>query len=213
MTVKKILDRYYEGLSTDPKPTGVIPMSYFRETDTYFLYKTFDGDTWVTIDWGLLGNVAVLQHHIHSRMRVYPQDVSATIALAPTAVANTFGDWTEAIPINTIDFMYMVIGLVIEVANAATTFLVQMGYSIVDGIEPTTAQILGERRFLLPSPINKATEVLGIHAAHCPANAKLWGRLKTASGTAQGLEISVAIIRHQEVTNPITHLETWPWST
>lgn len=160
----------------------------------------------------LLDNIAVLQHHIHSRARVYPQDVRVTITLAAFATANTFGSWTQIIPINTVAFMYMITGLIIEAANAATTYLFQLGYSITDGDDPTTAQILGERRLLLPTPVNKATELLGIHAAHCPANAKLWGRLKSASGAADELEISVKIIRHQVITNPIAHLTTWPWA-
>ena len=161
----------------------------------------------------LLDDVAVQQHHIHSRARVYPQDVGATITLAAFATANTFGSWTQIVPINTIDFMYMAIGIVIETVNASTTYLIQLGYSITDGDDPTTAQILGERRLLLPTPVNKATELLTIHAFHCAANAKLWGRLKSASGAADQLGISVVIIRHRMISNPITNLTTWPWST
>lgn len=160
-----------------------------------------------------LANIAVLQHHIHSRFRVYPQDVGATITLAANAVANTFGSWTQIVPINTIDFKYMVIGLLLEAVDAATTYLVQLGYSIVDGADPTTAQIIGERRIkLVTVPIARATEVLGIAASHCPANAKLWGRLKTASIAADEAEVSVAVIRHIEITNPRDNLATWPWS-
>jgi len=157
-------------------------------------------------------NVAVVQHMVHSRTRVYPQDVGATITLAADAVANTFGSWTQIVPINTVGFMYMVTGVVIEAADAATTYLFQLGFSIVNLTEPTTAQILGERRVLLPTPVGKATELLDIHAAHCPANAKLWGRLKTASVAADELEVSVVIIRHQEISNPIPRLTTWPWA-
>ena len=161
----------------------------------------------------LLTNIAVLQHHIHSRTRVYPQDVGATVTLEADAAANTFGLWTQIVPINTIDFMYMVIGLIIEAANAATTYLIQLGYSIVAGTDPTVAQIIGERRTLLPSPVNKATEILELSAASCPANAKLWARIKTASTNADELKVSVLITRHHAITNPIDKLTTWPWST
>ena len=161
-----------------------------------------------------LTNIAVLQHHIHSRFRVYPQDVGATITLAANAAANTFGAWTQIVPINTIDFMYMVIGLLLEQVDVATTYFVQFGYSTVDGDDPTTAQIIGERRIkLVTVPIARATELLGIAASHCPANAKLWGRIKSASIAADEAEISVAVIRHREITNPIAKLATWPWST
>lgn len=212
MTVRQILTRYYEGTSDDIKPTGVLPGSMFRETDTYFLYETFDGDTWVTIDWGLLGNVAILEHRKHSRIRVYPQDIGATITLAANAAANTFGSWTEIIPINTVGFIYDVTGLVIEQVNAVTSYFIQLGFSIVDGTEPTTAQIMGERRIrLVTVPIARATELLAFQSQNIPANSKLWGRLKTASSAADEAEVSVAVVRHVEITNPIAMLTTWPW--
>ena len=233
MAVVKRFEKYYEGLYADDRPTGVPDGTIYKCTDTGGIEITYDGGTtWIAADLrvrlvgedgsflaldeqldDLLGNIAVLQHHIHSRTRVYPQDVGATITLAADAVANTFGSWTQIVPINTIDFMYMVKGIVIEAVNAATTYLIQLGYSIADGSNPTAAQILGERRLLLPTPVTKATELLGISAAHCPANAKLWGRLKTASIAADEAEISVVVIRHQSITNPIDQLETWPFST
>ena len=160
-----------------------------------------------------IANVATLFHHIHSRTRVYPQDVTATITLAANAAANTFGSWTQIVPINTVDFDYMVSGVHIEGVDAATTYFIQLGYSITDGDDPTTAQILGERRIrLVTVPIARATEALELKAAHCPANAKLWGRLKTASTDADEAEISVLVTRHTHITNHIPHLTTWPWS-
>jgi len=161
----------------------------------------------------LLDNGASLFHHLHSRNRVYPQDVGVTITLAANATANVFGSWTQIIPIDTVDFIYMVNGIIIEAVDAATTYLIQLGYSIVDGSDPTTAQILGERRLLLPTPVVRATEILEIIAAYCPANAKLWGRMKSASSSADEAEISVALMRHVAITNAISQLETWPWST
>jgi len=50
MTIIKKLDKYYEGLSTDPKPTGAISGSVFRETDTQTIYTSYDGATWVVSD-------------------------------------------------------------------------------------------------------------------------------------------------------------------
>lgn len=239
MVVKQILTKHYEGLSTDDKPTSVISGTTFRETDTRVLWITYDGTNWVVADRrvrlvnedgtfidvpgefdtleavlsDMLDNVAVLQHHIHSRMRVYPQNVGSVITLAADAVANTFGSWTEIVPIDTIDFMYEVVGVVVEGADAATTYFIQLGFSIVDGTEPTTAQRMGERRIKLPTPITQATELLKFYSMECPADAKLWGRLKSASVAADELEVSVGIIRHVEITNPVAHLPTWPWST
>lgn len=159
----------------------------------------------------VLDDIAVLHHHEHSRMRVYPQDVRNVASLV-AAGANTFGSWIEIIPINTVDFEYEVVGLVIEAADAATTYLVQMGFSITD-TDPLTPQILGERRTLLPTPINKATELLEFYSKECPANAKLWGRVKTKAGGSETLQVSVGLIRHMEVAYPIAHLTTWPFST
>lgn len=160
----------------------------------------------------LLDNIAALEHYEHSRTRVYPQDVEATATLIAGTPADTFGDWIEIIPIDTVDFDYEVVGLVIEAANAATTYFVQIGFSLVAGTDPVEAQIAGERRTLLPTPVNKATELLEMKSQNIPANAKLWGRIKTASGDADQLQISVVVARHIEITNPVVKLTTWPWS-
>lgn len=169
--------------------------------------------TKVNVD-DLLGNLASVEAEVHSRSRVYPQNVGNTITLAADAAANTFGSWTELVPINTIGFAYHVIGLVIDAVDAATTYFIQLGYSTVDGDDPTTAQIQGERRMkIVTVPIARATEVLQFYSQHLPANSKLWGRLKTASTNADEAEVSVAITRHQEITNPIAALTTWPWTT
>lgn len=158
-----------------------------------------------------LYNESVIFHHKHSRMRVYPQDVRLTASLV-AAGANVFGSWIQIIPLNTVDFCYEVVGLVIESSDATTTYLVQLGFSITD-TDPLTPQILGERRTLLPTPVGKATELLEFYCMECPANAKLWGRVKSAAGGSETIEVSVSVIRHIPVTNPIAHLVTWPWST
>jgi len=160
----------------------------------------------------VISDISRLEHYQHSRYRVYPQDVGATITLAADEAANTFGGWTEIVPINTVGFAYDVRGLVIEAFNAATTLFVQLGFSIAAVTEPTTAQIMGERRLLLTTPIGKATEVLEFFSQNIPANAKLWGQMKTASVVADEAEISVVLTRHMEITNPIAKLTTWPWA-
>lgn len=161
----------------------------------------------------MLANVAVLEHHGHSRTRVYPQDVEAVATLIAGTPVDTFGDWIEIIPVDIVDFCYEVEGLVIETVNAATTYTIQLGFSLVALTEPVTSQMMGERRVLLPTPATKATEPLDFQSQDCPANAKLWGRIKSASGNADQLGVSVVLIRHILITNPIAMLETWPWST
>lgn len=234
MAVTKKLEKYYEGLYGDDRPTGVPDQTIYKCIDTGGTEITYDGGTtWVVADKrvrlvgedgsflaldeqldDLLNNIAVLDHHSHSRIRVYPQDVGATITLAAAAAANTFGSWTEIIPINIIDFLYHLVGLNIEAANAAQSYLIQLGYSILTGSDPTTAQIIGEQRIVLPTPVSKALEHLDFLADYCPANAKLWGRIKSDSvAAADELEVSVDITRHMGITNPITLLTTWPWNS
>ncbi len=158
----------------------------------------------------LLANIAALEHYEHSRTRVYPQDVEAVASLI-AAGANVFGVWAEIIPIDIVDFDYEVAGLVIEVAGAAGTYLIQLGFSTED-TDPTDAQIAGERRTLLPAPAIQATELLEIKSQNIPAKAKLWGRVKSKAGAAETIGISVVIARHIEITNPVAKLATWPWS-
>lgn len=50
MVVKQILNKHYEGLSTDDKPVGVIAGTTFQETDTQAAFITYDGTNWVVAD-------------------------------------------------------------------------------------------------------------------------------------------------------------------
>ena len=162
----------------------------------------------------LLTNVAVVDFHEHSRCRVYPQSIKNIVTLAAAAPVDGWGSWTEIIPIDTVDFAYEIVGIVVEAVDAATAYFIQLGYSTTAGDDPTTAQILGERRLrIVTVPVAKANELVEFYSASCPANAKLWGRLKTASLNADEADISVVVLRHQEVTNSIPPLATWPWAS
>jgi len=159
-------------------------------------------------------NIRALAHHIDARTRVYPQVAGDTITLISDGVADTFGSWTEIVPINTIDFGYKPIGAIIYGVDAASTYFIQLGYSIADGDDPTTAQILGEREVkIVTIPIARATEILEFFTCCCPANAKLWGRLKTDGGATDEAYITVLVSRHIELVDEIEKLATWPWST
>ncbi|GAI81782.1 unnamed protein product [marine sediment metagenome] len=166
----------------------------------------------LTLFQAIIANIAALEHLEHSRCRVYPQDIEAVATLIAAAEADSFGDWIEIIPEDTVDFDYEVVGLIIETANATTAYLIQLGFSLAALTDPVTSQILGERRTNLPTPVNKATELLDYYSQNCPANSKLWGRVKSASGAADQLGVSVVVTRHVEITNPIPKLATWPWA-
>ena len=159
-------------------------------------------------------NIRVLAHHQDARARVYPQTAGATITLVSDGVANTFGDWTEIIPINTVDFAYKVEGLSIYGVDVASDYFIQLGYSIADESEPTTAQILGEREIRMTTvPIAQATALVQFHCGECPANSKLWGRLKTDGGATDEAYVTAIITRHIPLTGELDTLTTWPYST
>ena len=159
----------------------------------------------------IFSDIAATKHYNHSRWRVYPQNVGSVVTLAANATANVFGDWVEIIPLNTVPFEYDVIGIVIEIVSAATTYHVQLGYSS-DAAEPLANDEAGERRAkLVTVPIARATELLQIQSQKVPANTKLWGRVKTASINADTCGISVVLSRHVEVSNPVLKYGAFPW--
>lgn len=162
--------------------------------------------------WGpITADMGIIDHHIHSRWRVYPQDVTSTVQLKAAAVANTFGSWVQILPINTVPFDIDLVGVVIEQVSAATTYHVQLGWSPT-AADPGANRECGERRVrIVTVPIARATEVLEIAAQDIPANSSIWGRLKTASGAADTTNISIVIARHMEVSNPVPIWSAFPW--
>lgn len=162
----------------------------------------------------LLSNLAHDYHQSHSRTRVYPQEPSSVIQIATAAAADTFGDWTQVIPIDTVDFDYTVLKVMVEESGAAATYIGQLGYSLVDGTDPTTAQIVGEQRFkVIGTPLKTYHADLALLGGHCPANSKLWGRLKSETVNADPVDISIVVTKLAEITNPVSPVATWPWNT
>jgi len=162
----------------------------------------------------LLSNLALNYHQSHARTRVYPQEPSSVIQIATAAVVDTFGSWTQVVPIDTIDFDYTVLKVMIEESGAAATYIGQLGYSLIDGTDPTTAQIIGEQRFkVIGTPIKNFYSDLTLLGGHTPANAKLWGRLKSSTANADTVDISIVFTKLTEITNPVTPVATWPYAT
>jgi len=161
----------------------------------------------------LLSDTAILEHKWESRTRVYPQSTLSTPQITTALAADTFGNWVEVIPIDTVDFDYRLLEVEIEETNRAGVFLLQFGYSTVDGSDPTTAQIVGERRIkLVGTPLKLEQASKNIYGGHIPTNAKLWARVKSDTGTVDILDISVILTRCLQTSNPIAQLTTWPWS-
>ena len=162
----------------------------------------------------LLSNEALDYHQSHARTRVYPQAPSLVAQIATAAAADTWGSWTQVVPINTIDFDFTVLKVMVEQSGAAATYIGQLGYSTDDGVDPTTAQIIGEQRFkVISTPLKTYHADLMLLGGHCPSNAKIWGRLKSETVNADTVDISLVITRLRAITNPVTPTATWPWAT
>jgi len=159
----------------------------------------------------VIRDISALEHYQHSRWRVYPQVVTDSVELAAGTPANTFGDWVQIIPIDTIPFSLNVIGVVIEEVSVATTYHIQLGYSTT--ADPPGANYeAGERRVrLVTVPIARATELLAIQSQNIPANSSVWGRFKTATGDEDTADISIVLSRHVEVSSPVPKWPAFPW--
>lgn len=156
-------------------------------------------------------DLGAIDHHWHSRWRVYPQDVGATSQLQASASANVFGVWAKIIPENTIPFYYEVEGIVVEELSATTTYHIQIGYGI-GASQPGENMEMGERRMRFASvPVSRASELLSIRSQNIPANASLWGRVKTAAGASDTMDLSVVLARHVGVEREVPIWSAFPW--
>lgn len=159
----------------------------------------------------VLEDIGVLDFHIHSRWRVYPQDVTVAPTLAAAGVANTFGNWVEIIPLNTVPFPFHVIGFCVCEVNAVSNYHIQIGYNTVNA-DPGTNMEMGERRIrIATAPVTKQSELLEIYSQGVPANSRVMGRLKTASGNPDTATLSLVITRHIEVEDEPTLWPAFPW--
>lgn len=162
-------------------------------------------------DYAKERDLASVSHTLHSRWRVYPQNVGNTALLTADAAANTFGLWTQIVPINTIPFSLDLVGLVIEQVSAPTTFHFQLGHSPTAAI-PSANDVSGERRVrIVTHPIARATELLEVRGQHVSANNSVWGRMKTATLVADTANISIVLARHVAVSSPIQIWPAFPW--
>lgn len=159
----------------------------------------------------VLQDISTIEHHWHSRWRVYPQNISSTVQIAAAAAANTFGSWGLVIPVDTILFDFDIIGLIVEAVSAATYYHIQLGHNPVNA-EPGENMEMGERRLkIVTQPISRATEILGIYSQEIPANSSVWVRLKTASINEDTADISLILSRHIEVSHEEPLWPAFPW--
>jgi len=156
-------------------------------------------------------DIAVIEHHWHTRWRVYPQSISSTVQIAAAAAANTFGSWGLVIPVDIVLFDFDIIGLIVEAVSAATSYHIQLGHN-PENAEPGENMEMGERRLkIVTQPIGRATEILAIYSQDIPANSSVWARLKTASVNADTADISLVLSRHVEVSHEKPLWPAFPW--
>lgn len=160
---------------------------------------------------GAKGDIGVLEHHVHSRWRAYPQNISNTVQLTAAAAANTFGSWTLVIPLDTVLFDFDIIGMVVDAVSAATYYHIQLGYN-PENAEPGENMEMGERRLkIVTQPIARGTEILAIYSQNIPANSTVWARLKTASTNEDTADISLVLSRHIVVSRELPLWPAFPW--
>lgn len=159
----------------------------------------------------VLEDIAALEHYEHSRWRVYPQDVRTTIQLQASDSANVFGDWAKIIPEDTIPFYFHIVGIVVEELSSTTTYHIQLGCN-PGAAEPGENHEMGERRMRFAvTPISKVSELLEIKSQDIPANSSVWGRVKTAAGGEETVDLSVVLSRHIEILHEKSLWPDFPW--
>lgn len=184
-----------------------MPEAYIGKQDLLNNQATLIADILTALE-----DIGITHWSPHGRFRVYPQDTDDTAPLASPAVANTFGNWAEIIPLNTVPFPFHVVGFVIEtVTKAATVYFIQLGYNIINA-DPGANMEMGERRiYINTQPIARATEVLDIRGQGVPANSRIMGRLKTSSLVAETVELSVVLTRHIPTSDEPALWPAFPW--
>ncbi len=159
----------------------------------------------------VLHDLGVLQFGSHGRTRVYPQDVTVAPLITAAGAANTFGDWAEIIPLDTIPFSFHVIGFCVCAVSAVGNYLVQLGYNIINA-DPGPNMEMGEIRFRIAiTPIAKQTEMMTIQGQGIPANSRVMGRLKTSTGNPDTCNLNVVLTRHIPTHDEPELYPTFPW--
>ena len=159
----------------------------------------------------ILEDEGIIHFERHGRTRVYPQDITAAPQLAAAAVANTFGNWGEIIPLNTVPFPFHIIGFCVCTVSAVANYHIQLGYNTINA-DPGTNMEMGERRFrITTTPIAKQTEMMEIQGQGIPANSRVMGRLKTSTGVADTCNLNVVLTRHIPTSYEPELYPAFPW--
>lgn len=146
------------------------------------------------------------------RPRPYPYDVSVFLTINDSGVANTFGAYTQLIPITTYDFgdvknRVQVLGLCVCSMSANANYLVEF-YKLIGG-----AYIpLGAVRFRRSGASLKSFLIHNPCRPFSNDETALYGRLKTSVATGENIECSLLVARYQPTDYKIpVSADAWPF--
>ncbi|MBA7712908.1 hypothetical protein ES703_121901 [subsurface metagenome] len=147
----------------------------------------------------------------HSRTRIYPQNITLTPTLTAAGAADVYGPWAEIIPLDVVPFPFHILGLCVCTVSAVGTYRFQAGYNTVLADPPPNYE-MGERQTRITThPIARATELLDFYGQGIPANSRVMGRLKTASGNPDTATVHAVLTRHVDVLRPVELWPAFPW--
>jgi hypothetical protein len=145
---------------------------------------------------------------VHSRIRMYPQSIATALRLTAGGVSDTYGSWTELIPINTITFNYLIAGVLFENWEGKDKFMIQLAKSAT----PSDDDYVGEFRVTTPIADDWITAVpIIVKSAKIPANSALYGRVKALSANGYWVDFSLGIAPMIDLQVAATVASAWPW--
>jgi len=150
----------------------------------------------------------------HSRYRVYPRTTNVQLAVVPGIVADTWGPWTAAIPVNTIGMEYHIRGFIPEFSNNVGNPARNLMFQFASSVAPATAEILGEVRFRIDTAawVVTAGALYELQMDNLAVNAGVWARAMSSQADTAVLEYSLVIYQHYPLAGEVGEINVnWPW--
>jgi len=153
----------------------------------------------------LLTDMITSEQNLHSRTRVYPRTTTAASYTNITdGGVNTFGAWTNIIPVGAVTMPYHLHGYKPIVAPA-DTYTIQFARSAT----PTAAQMLGEDVFEAGAAFFPIPPLL-ICSRDMPARTGIWARIMSRVG---GRTVQVSLTLNRAYTYVGEEYRPAPWPT
>ena len=144
----------------------------------------------------------------HSRLRVYPREITSELTLTAPSFADTYSAWSQLIPVNTVTMDYVIAGILIENWSAKDYFMIQLARNS----SPTGSEYICELRFNTPLADDyRQTYPVIIKTGKIPENTGIYGRVKARSATGPFVTFSLGIQRWMKLSVEVTPTANWPW--